>query len=245
MLCFVVVSWVLSIRLARLWSRSRANPELCLCVQYVCVGCLGYPLAALGPALGEGLGVTVGAPVMIAAMALVRAGVAAAFFFTWQSFRPNEGWARWLAYAGALVLGVTFIDPIRQALSATDFSEIARSAGGGDLVVTVLVSGLVYSWSSFEAIHHWRQARRRLEIGLADPVVVDRLLLWGFVVTTSAFVSFYNLATIVAGHNLLTFRPALLISACSGLVCATLLILAFVPPKTYLAWVRDRAAGAA
>ena len=76
---------------------------------------------------------------------------------------------------------------------------------------------------------------------LADPVVCNRFLLWGL---TSVFVIAgvaLNSAALALHVNVFETPSILFASSLTGLAQAVLLMLAFLPPPSYLAWVRTRA----
>jgi hypothetical protein len=241
MLGFIIVSWILSVRLLLLWRSTRGLPELSLAILYLAIGAVGYPLAALGTNPPSGMGVDLTRVVMLCGMTMVRAGVAAAFFFTWHAFRPGEAWAKWLSFAGARALRVRFYRPLLSVLQETDRGAIAAATGDDGIITTILLSAIAFTWASIESIHHYSMTRRRLALGLTDPVVVNRLLRWGIVTTSSAVVNFMTLGVIMAGLNPFENGAALIASALSGVINSTLLILAFVPPPAYLRMIRRQA----
>jgi hypothetical protein len=93
---------------------------------------------------------------------------------------------------------------------------------------------------------YWDKMRRRERIGLADPTVTNRFLLWGIAagsagLGTAIGISF-QLATGIPSVEV----PALLMSSSlHGLVAAIAMWLAFLPPDFYTRWLRARAGEAA
>ena len=83
--------------------------------------------------------------------------------------------------------------------------------------------------------------RRRLRLGLADPVVVNRFLLWA-TMALAVFTGIVLNTVALAMHVDILKSPLVLFgSSCTGLTQAVMLFLAFLPPRAYLAWVRSRA----
>ena len=76
--------------------------------------------------------------------------------------------------------------------------------------------------------------RRRLVVGLADPVVVDRFRLWAVSSSaiTAGFLVFY-MGRLWA-ENVATSVPVLTATSVVGLVAGVSMWLAFVPPAAYL-----------
>jgi hypothetical protein len=88
--------------------------------------------------------------------------------------------------------------------------------------------------------------RRRVRLGLGDPVVANRFLLWGIGAGAAGLGSFIGvagqLATGAAGTQ---SSWSMLSSSCHGLIAAIALWLAFVPPGFYRRFIEKRSAGSA
>jgi hypothetical protein len=85
--------------------------------------------------------------------------------------------------------------------------------------------------------------RRRVRLLLADPVVANRFLLWGFGAGAAGFGS--ALGGVVqwwTGLPPLELPGLMLSSSLHGLAAAIAMWLAFVPNAAYTRWVRSRAA---
>jgi hypothetical protein len=83
--------------------------------------------------------------------------------------------------------------------------------------------------------------RRRVRLGLADPAVCDRFLLWGLMALFVTVGVLLNSVALALRIEVLGSPWILLASSSTGLAQAVLLVLAFAPPSAYLAWVRARA----
>jgi hypothetical protein len=94
--------------------------------------------------------------------------------FTRRVFRPKGAWAAWMAYGSAILLA----------------AGVGGSVWSGDLEGFSIGSPwfwaewagitIPFAWAGVEALVHHRRARRRLRLGLCDPLVCNRYLLWGF-----------------------------------------------------------------
>ncbi len=82
--------------------------------------------------------------------------------------------------------------------------------------------------------------RRRVKLALADAVVSDRFLLWGLMAIVVASGVMTNSVAMALHVEVFSTPWILLFSSCTGLAQAVLLVLAFVPPRSYLSWVRAR-----
>jgi predicted membrane chloride channel (bestrophin family) len=97
-----------------------------------------------------------------------------------------------------------------------------------------------FLWSAAEALHRHHLARRRLALGLAEPVVVDRLLLWGIFGLAATGIVGANALGVLLGENLSTSPIVLLPMAVLGLAASAAVYLAFLPPAAYLRWIEAR-----
>ncbi len=97
-------------------------------------------------------------------------------------------------------------------------------------------------WGSFEALRFWLRMRRRLALGLANPEVANRFLLWGIGAGTAGLGSAIGtLFAIVTGVSYL--EAAWMVALLSGLgfIAAVAMWLAFLPPATYTRWILAKA----
>jgi hypothetical protein len=125
---------------------------------------------------------------------------------------------------------------------APSYAAAAVFAGTGPATVAIVaLTAVVFGWPAAESLGYYVKLRRRQTLGLADPVVVNRFLLWGIACASSVFIAFVNVGAALAGRNIMEFQPAMIISATLGVMNSTLLILAFLPPAPYLRFVRRRA----
>jgi hypothetical protein len=89
-------------------------------------------------------------------------------------FRENEGWAKWLVWASPvpMVIGVG-----GSILFRNDWLGFSASSPWFWAEWT----GYVYpfAWASVEAFLLYSKARRRVSLGLCEPLVCNRFLLWG------------------------------------------------------------------
>jgi len=217
-------------------------PEVSLATGYLLIAGLGYPMAAASVAGGDFLGETNALAVLIVGSIIMRFGLAGIFVFTWKTFRPDAGWARTLTFVGIALLAINGAHGITALLAAPSYEAAVVFAGSGSPTVSIVaLTAVVFGWPAAESLGYYVKLRRRQALGLADPVVVNRFLLWGIACASSVFIAFVNVATAVAGLNIMEFRPAMLTSASLGVMNSILLILAFLPPAAYRRFIRRRA----
>ena len=92
-------------------------------------------------------------------------------------------------------------------------------------------------WGAVESLRYWALLRRRLALGLAEPVVVDRFRLFGVAMGAGLFA---NTATVVC--QILDIEivgtAAGTVAVSPAMLAAVALWLAFLPPRAYLARVQ-------
>ena len=165
-------------------------------------------------------------------------GGATTFVFTWTVFRQGRAWAAWLT---ALAVGV---------LAGAWLLELVMT---GFVIEGDPMSGLAMQWSSWmrigalgwgaaESPRYWALMRRRERLGLADPVVTNRFLLWGLGIGAAGWGSFVGLfAQLASGASPLEPGWLQLSSSLHGLAAAVSMWLAFAPPVRYLRFIESRA----
>lgn len=215
---FTLVSFAVGLRALGLGLRSRQLPELTLGGALVLSGGVGGVLVLLARA-GGGSG---GGGLIVAATSLMSVGAALLALFTWRVFRAADAWAAML-FAG--LVGVMAVSAVARVLTGdTDPDHPGLFTWLG-----LLTRMAVFAWASAEALREHAAARRRCAIGLSDPLVANRLLLWGvglgaafFIWVNSAIQLFQRIA-----------EPMWLLIAVLGMTCAGALWLGFFPPEAY------------
>jgi hypothetical protein len=93
-----------------------------------------------------------------------------------------------------------------------------------------------------ESLRYHGLLRRRLALGLTDPVVVNRFLVWG--VGAAATCAMVTLLLGLYLNGMTAMKNSLVASVvitASGLLFAVVPCLTFAPPGAYLRWVEKRA----
>jgi hypothetical protein len=231
---FVLVSLGIGLRLVLLARRTGELPEFVVGLALLLLGGLGYPASSLArgvPDLGALTRVTLGALGM-ACMVLGSGGIA---FFNWKVFRSDSAWApRLFALFGAALVG-SFV---WQAVDP-GFLAAAENRGYG-LHGLEVVTGGVLAWASIESVTYARKMRRRLALGLADPLVADRVCLWACAMLCAEILNHLSIAAVAMGKDLVTWRYGGAVVFVLGFAAALSMWLAFVPPHAYRRYVAAR-----
>lgn len=224
---FLGVSLVVGTRLLLLARRTRELPELAIGLNFLLAGAIGYALLLaaeslrLLPAPWDGRG-------SFAGVACLSLGAGFVGWFSRAVFRPSCPRAG-LALAvliGWLLLGV---------LGSWVLHVLGDTSGlGGWLGRWAPNLGLLaaYGWSAFEPLRFHALMRRRQRLGMGDPLVANRLLLWGIGTGAIAAVAAIHLVAQLLGRYEL---PPSLVGVVSLLVLATAVAewLAFFPPPAW------------
>ena len=241
LLVYTLTSLVVGTRLIARARRSRGWPELLMGLTYTTAPGLGYPLvitAALWTTRAASLTSTV------AGELLIIFGCSAFMIFNAKVFRPSAGWAMSLAYIGVSVIVAGGAAVILAYLSSADTAlAVDRARSGTAAILTALGAG--YAWTAFEGIRYNRMLRRRIALGLAEPIVANRFLLWAIAAIVATVWNSVSVYYLLSGANIGTHPVPLLATSLGGLVSAVMQVLIFMPPARYVRWIeRDRAARA-
>ena len=233
----VLTSWIVGGRLLLLARRTRQAPELYIGLALVLTGGVWNLLVSVGrqaTALPDGMRAAL---VALGALAGV-AGMVCLATFNWRVFRPDQGWAMALVSS----IGVLLVAAFAMQTLTSGWVDFAHHERGPWLFGTWLGVG-IYVWSNVEA---WRQERmlaRRLALGLADPVVANRMRLWALAMAAALIASATLAACQLLGVPVAGTTMGLMITAVVALVAPACLWLAFLPPASYVARIRAAAQG--
>ena len=101
------------------------------------------------------------------------AGMGCLYVFTWLTFRRGEAWARKLVGVVAVVMVAGYA-----GIAISGDFELSVVPGFA-YWITWAARTSVFLWLLIESFRYWNLLRRRLLLGLADPLVANRFLLWG------------------------------------------------------------------
>jgi hypothetical protein len=228
-----------AIRLAALWHRTRLAPEGLLAIFFGCFA-IGAPLRLYTASNGEALGDAVFWPSTIGMMFLAAA-VCGLTWFTRAVFRPNSGFARayaWTmtAFISLTVVGLAVIGQIDKQMHPLSIAANAWTLP-------------LFWWAFVECVSSYRRMRRQAMLGLGDPLVRNRFLLWAVwtcafcVLPTAVLVVKLSLFAVTPAGEVVTAPPFVMMFirtvAVSSATCAGIALwLSFFPPAAYVARIR-------
>jgi len=245
-LLFVLISAVVSVRLLLLARRTRRKPELLLGLGVLGTAVLGYGVliaAALvrGPTQVFTEAMT---PRVLQAVGTVLhdLGVTMIVLFTLTVFRAGERWA--------IALAATLLAALWTGLIGWEAQNRWRSAdvGNGFWWLRYAVIWSYSLWPMVESYRYYALMRRRLGLGLVDPMVTNRFFLWGTGSLGTAFAVWtasVPLLLMRGSEAALAWTPVIQIATATvGVATVIVYSLTFFPPAAYRRWVAAGTASA-
>jgi hypothetical protein len=230
-------------RLFHLHLRTREPPELLLGIQFVVGQGIGYVVLVAGiTAISKpGADIETCTAMVAGGWALVTFGLMAMVSFNYFVYRQDSAWGLPLMFGFWALFWVGYLARgwIGQYSDPKQFEGVWFALHQG----TTLAAGI---WSLAEPIRFHGLMKKRLALGLADPMVTNRFLLWG----SAAIFSCMMIAMSITPAFYSRLDPSLVPIVSTGTlilmtVCGTCAMglygLTFFPPRAYAAWVTKRA----
>lgn len=236
MLAWYVSALYVGARLLRLGLRRNNAPARWIGIyMFVAMG-LGSVFLSIPLARGE-LG---GIPVTLVDRVLVALGFSATVVgnvciltFTRRVFRRESSLAQGVVLGvSAMLVGGTV------GHGATTGFDRDLAAGFATLYLAGTVA--TNAWASIESLHYYRLMRKRLSVGLAEPLEVNRFLLWGCGSGAAAIILFattleMQMHASLTAASIETIRYiSVPLMSMLGLACAGCYLFAFFPAEWYV-----------
>ncbi len=236
MLLFIVTCSAVGIRLLWLAKSGGGRPALLCGNGFSLIAILGFPLGVL-----SGMGIAPVGEVLLplATVSLLAnwLGISSFFVFTVSVFRPNALWAHTLAGAAIACMGMACVAELAGIALAPDTASSFVVTWGWSATFNAMCI-LCFGWMSCEGFTEWWKSRRRLALGLSDPVVSNRLLMWGVFGASTTSLCAVLLGVLLTRQPTVTSPLAQSAQALFGIVSSGAATLAFFPPPAYLAKLR-------
>jgi hypothetical protein len=236
---FVVILASVGFRLIRLWRRTREIPELSLGLGLLVVSS-SLPLAAVGRAPATAMELA-GRVSFSAGITAAAVGVSLLVFFNYWVFRRGSSWGRaaFIAICLTMCAGVGYMSAANFLGESIEQIKITMRPGALALMLTILAC---FAWSGAESLRYHTALRRRLSIGLGDPVLTNRFLLWGVAGLTCSILLVVITACIMMGMTILHEPLPLTAIAACGTIMSASWYLTFFAPESYRRFLCERAA---
>lgn len=235
---YCIAALVVGVRLLLLSRRTGELPERLIGIGFLSGGCLGYTsLVAAGlvdrtqaAASAHGILFFTGWTGLLVAAACLLV------FWEHLYFRARAA-ARAVVAIGIAILMGSLVGLFATYAQGADLESSSWYLGG------LLAQGGAYALNAWSSTGYYRLLRRRLPLGLAEPVVVNRVLLWAAASCAITAQYLYSVGHLLLTGQSSTAGPGTALIASLGLVAAGTMVLAFLPPRSYLRRIqRSRAA---
>jgi hypothetical protein len=237
---YTVMSATVGARLVIRGLPTRRSPELLMGLAYLAAPGVGYPLVVIGSALPDG---ATSLLMFGIGQALIVLGCTCFFFFNARVFRPDVFLAQGAAALGAVLLAFASSEIIRGHMALGN-GALGLASVRASSVTMLVVLGLAYAWTAYEGFRHCRMMRRRAGLGLGDPVVANRFLLWAVAGSLQMLSDVVAAQSLQAGGNMTADVAPVLATSLAGIVNSGLLVLIFMPPARYVRWLTRAPRGA-
>jgi len=224
----------LGVRLLWVWWRTRMLPELSIGITAATLSVSGFLLLGISqiPKPEDNplhLGI-----LLVSLLLLATSSIALGVGY-WRIFRPSARWAAGLCAAGSLLLLAWW------GLAVIDGDSGLRDEYGLRTVFYYSGRLLIHGWGTWECFRYFGMMKRRVALGLADPVIAHQFQLWGWSgvgVVASVLVGVY--ASYGLAMNVLLWPVGLFLLSAFGLLSALTMWCAFFPPAFYRRRVSSR-----
>jgi hypothetical protein len=167
-------------------------------------------------------------------------GLCAALVFQWRVFWPGERWPLGL-------MGVFFVAMVA-GLAGYARSGVLATGRYEGAWVWLLYAGVLATnlWVGIEPLVYYAKLRKRVPLGLAEPLVADRFLLWGLGSLARAAMALLGplaelvLSQLGAEARLSFSSVTLVLASLLGLATSVAYWLTFNPTGAYTRWVERR-----
>lgn len=226
-----VANLIIGVRLLWLAKKTRKLPEFTLGTSFILAGVIGWTailisrkVSASDPAAAEfllGMGTLV-----------TNIGNAALLVFIWRVYRPHAIWV--------VILIVILISMMATSTIYNSIIVGKTYAGPSEPIQWLGMSARLatYFWGALESFVFWRKLKKRALIGLAEPVITNRVFLWGVAAAATFITTIIMTGTYIRRAAAYSDVEMFLFSVL-GFVAAFSTWLAFWPPARYLKWIES------
>jgi len=231
---FMVVSSVIGIRLLLLWRRTRQLPEILIACGILLIGPVAFIFMLLASWCADKLPTLV--PLCLAATLLSPStGAFATAMFNWRVFRPEAPALRFLV----VIIAALYVGSFLWEAHASGFADPNFRASG--FRAYSFLNTAILLWGAAESLRYFTMMRRRAKLGLADPVVANRFLLWGLGIGAAGIGTAISVtAQLYTGQSMLEIPWVMVSNSLHGFTAAVLMWVAFIPPGFYRRFIESR-----
>lgn len=229
---YCLVCLGVGVKLLRLSRRTRRGPELLVGLAFLAGGMVGYPFNIAGTVLWRS-----NPELAVVAYGVGQFGMASSAILalgSWQiMFAPRSLPAR--AFLGAWGAGMAALLVVCVRTTHPDPSRFASSWYS----LLLFWQLTCYAVLAVASLHHASQLKRREALGLADPIVTNRMMFWGLTEIAISLQYLITLCSIVmAKYGMAGFFSPIIITSL-GLAAAASSYVGFVTRTAGASWTRS------
>jgi hypothetical protein len=224
------VSFVVGIRLLLLARRTGEIPERMIGIGFLAGGSIGYMLAVASMQLQDA-NPEMARRLFYLGMPLISLCAVCLFRFWQRVYHSDSKAAGWVV----VLVGVTLVGCLAMQWATTEVGD--NSAHNLWYRLQLFVQASAYAVNFYENTRFHLTLRRRASLGLAEPIVVNRVLMWAIasaVVSLQYAYSIWMVMTAAPGEKG-SANPGII--SFLGLTAAIVIVLAFFPPRAYRRWI--------
>jgi hypothetical protein len=231
---YCLASLVVGARLLLLARRTGERPELLIGMAFVTGGTAGYTLTVASIQLQDSTP-ELSRTLYYLGMLMLVSGAGCLYRFWQRVYHPGNAKAAALCYAAILAM---FVALAAQWATTTASSNLPESNW---YRFQLFVQTGAYAINVFANGRFYRTLQRRVAIGLADPIVANRVMLWaaGSAVVVVQYSYTIALVLMAAPGERAAANPAII--SALGIAVSVLIVLAFFPPPVYRRFIAERA----
>jgi hypothetical protein len=231
---YCVAALIVGVRLVCLARRTRQLPELMIGSSFLSGAMLGHPATMASEFLASESS-TLAWPLAAAGSIGLAAATVCILVAWWRIYHPASRWGPWVVSLWTGLIAVVVVMELGRSAA-----ELAAGANPWEAHRVVVHGGafLAIAWSGFR---YHALLRRRMRIGLADPVVANRIWLWNIAASGVTLQCGYILAIPYLNSIFDAEKVSPAFYGMTGLVIALCITHAFYPPQAYLDRIKRRA----
>jgi hypothetical protein len=172
----ILLALAIGVRMARL-GRVTAGAEVWLSIYFLLTQFAGVALSCFlymsWTDASRALPDPIATPLHAAAVGAANVGLGALYIFVWKTFHPRSATVRRVVGSLLVAMAAAYL-----AIPMTEGFAVRVMPGTAYWTSWVLRTGAVL-WLAYESLRYWSLLRRRMRIGLAEPLVTNRFLLLG------------------------------------------------------------------
>ena len=130
----------------------------------------------------------------------------------------------------AMIMGIGAVAFVGFGLAGTYATGVSHRGWFG---LELLARLAAPAWMAAESLRYYGQMKKRVAIGLGDPLVANRFLLWGIGASFGVLMIVTSVAPVFLPTTHVLLPVSIVILGISGLGAAIPYWLAFFPPRAY------------